>query len=127
MTEEKEKLCLGFFNEQKEKWECEDWTLRRNETEGIGMFLCGKTNHFTSFAILFSGGRNDGDESSGYGYFTGDWKGDVGVSAFFALVLLMIGAIIIAVAVIRKARQPPPAPRRIRGDLIPLSQQIQIR
>ena len=125
-TERTEDLCLGFFDVERGRWLCEDSFPRLNKTDNLETFVCGKTDHFTSFAVLLSGAGKG--SSDGYDYFTGDWRGDVGVSAFVALVLLVVGAIIIAIAHIRKKRQPPPMPRRIRsGDLIPLSQQVQIR
>ena len=46
-------LCLGFFNEASDQWECEDPCLEKK-----GGLLCGSTDHFTNFALLLSGGSS---------------------------------------------------------------------
>ena len=48
--------CLAFFDEGDSKWKCQDPCLKQKGDE-----LCGKTDHFTSFAILLTGGRSDAE------------------------------------------------------------------
>lgn len=43
--------CLGYFDEVSSSWKCEDPCLVKSDK-----LLCGSTSHFTSFAILLSGG-----------------------------------------------------------------------
>lgn len=42
--------CLGFYNEMSGTWECQDECLTQSTDT-----VCGKTDHFTSFAILLTG------------------------------------------------------------------------
>ena len=46
-------LCLGFFDERKNRWRCQDPCLEQQN----GTF-CGQTDHLTSFALLLRGGGN---------------------------------------------------------------------
>jgi hypothetical protein len=48
--------CLGFIDETVDppKWVCQDPCVKR-----VDNTLCGKTDHFTSFAILLNGGLSD--------------------------------------------------------------------
>jgi hypothetical protein len=48
--------CLGYYDAEKKTWECQDECLKEN-----GDLLCGKTDHFTSFAILLGGGKGSCD------------------------------------------------------------------
>lgn len=50
--------CLGFIDETVEppKWVCSDPCLKR-----VDGTICGKADHFTSFAILLEGGLSDVD------------------------------------------------------------------
>ena len=52
-------LCLGFLDESSKPpiWKCEDNNLKK-KSDGL---LCGKTNHFTNFAILLAGTSNSSD------------------------------------------------------------------
>ncbi len=50
-------LCLGFFNDASDQWECEDACLEKK-----GGLLCGSTDHFTNFALLLSGGSSKGGQ-----------------------------------------------------------------
>jgi hypothetical protein len=54
--------CLGYLDESisPPKWKCEDECLDSHQGQ-----LCGSTSHFTSFAILLSGGSG-GDCTSNY-------------------------------------------------------------
>lgn len=80
--------CLGYFNEIKNKWECEDYCLKEKSNN----FLCGETDHLTNFAVLFSGtGRNGKCVSD-----TIDYTIIYLSIAFAALMLLFIIFILIA-------------------------------
>ena len=62
-----DKPCLSFLNEG-QLWECIDDNLKQNEQN----FLCGKTNHFSSFAVLLNGGgsKNNNNCDDEDNYFT---------------------------------------------------------
>jgi hypothetical protein len=65
-----EDLCLGYYDEFTQDWLCEDPCLQQND-DGQ---LCGKTDHFTNFALLLqtsSDGNNRCGSSEGM-YITGD-------------------------------------------------------
>lgn len=48
--------CLAFFDEGRGRWVCEDECLSvRAAGAGGDRQVCGKTNHFTSFAVLLGG------------------------------------------------------------------------
>ena len=51
---DKNGACLSFLNENNE-WECEDECLDKDVNENGDTTLCGFTDHFTTFAILFTG------------------------------------------------------------------------
>lgn len=53
--EARSKQCLGYFDEDRNRWVCEDPCLKENN--GL---LCGKSDHFTNFAILL--GANFGED-----------------------------------------------------------------
>lgn len=78
--------CLSFFNTFTRQWECEDECLQQKDGE-----YCGKTNHLTSFALLFNGidGGNDCDNSN-YNEVYG----------WISLGMLIFAIIIISIAVI---------------------------
>ena len=96
-------MCLAFYDRPTGQWICQDRSVRR-ETDIFGiLYLCGLTNHFTNFAVLLVGNQNgNGSSDDDQLYFTGDWRGDVSVAGGIALILLIVGAIIISVATIRK-------------------------
>ena len=50
-----QKTCLSYFDESTQEWKCEDSCLEKNDQ---GQY-CGSTAHFTSFAILLQGKKND--------------------------------------------------------------------
>ena len=85
--------CLGFLNEDftVPRWECVDRSLDNN-----GNYLCGTTDHFTNFAILFTGGVNDDDEN--IYIFDDGWKDGVliGTLALSIIVILIILAFLMA-------------------------------
>lgn len=94
--------CLAFLDETQTppKWICQDKCLTTS-TKGV---LCGNTNHFTSFAIFFGGASNSATCSSQF--FTGSSEYDSLVSALFAIgviaVLLVIMALIFYTSIGRK-------------------------
>ena len=86
--------CLGFVNENASppKWECEDKCLSKNK-DGL---LCGETDHFTNFAILFTGVKSNCDDDFNY-IFDEAWKDGVLIGCVAAAIIcfLIIGTIII--------------------------------
>ena len=97
--------CLGFLNEDLTvpRWECVDRSIREK-----GDFLCGTTDHFTNFAILFTGGGNDDDES--IFIFNESWKDGVliGSLSLAIIIFLIIGALLLAFT--------PAGDKILRGD-----------
>ena len=84
--------CLAFLNENQSppKWECEDKCLERNDND----LLCGETDHFTNFAVLFTGKRNCGE----FDYiFDEAWKDGVLIGCISGAIIcyLLIGTIIL--------------------------------
>ena len=81
---DKEDACLGFWDESKSppEWRCEDRCLKKKNDRT----LCGKTEHFTNFAILLSGIDNPCGSDN---YVTGSLKGDM------LLIWLLIGLFIL--------------------------------
>lgn len=49
----KKDMCLGYYNEDKSEWECEDRCVKEKDNT-----FCGSTGHLTSFALLLGGGGN---------------------------------------------------------------------
>ena len=93
------RLCLAFFKPDRQRWFCEyEDVFVEYGPDGIA-YGCGFTTHYTNFAVLLVG-----TGSSGYRYFTGDWRGDVSIAAGIAIFILIIGSIIIAVATVKKMR-----------------------
>jgi len=89
-------LCLGLYDEQSKEWECEDECLKEKDDDDDDddqkKLVCGHTQHFTNFAILLvgssgvKGNRCHAKET----YFTGDWRGDLGVAGGVALFFLLV-------------------------------------
>lgn len=46
-----ESVCLGYYDEDNRSWKCQDECLEQVSPS----FWCGKTDHFTNFAILLRG------------------------------------------------------------------------
>ena len=86
-----DQVCLGYLDESKNEWVCEDECP--DEKNG---FYCGKTDHFTNFALLLDGGSNTNSKCSGDndGLVTGSWYGDlflaIGCVVFMSLCILII-------------------------------------
>ena len=88
------KSCLGYIDETRDppEWRCEDRCVKKNN-DGL---VCGKTNHFTNFAILLSGVEGGCDESEDY--VTGSYYGDLIMVACFVGVMILICCIVIGIA-----------------------------
>lgn len=87
-------LCLGFLDEtvNPPEWICEDHCLQKNN-DGL---YCGKTDHFTNFALLLSGGSSgNGCGSSGDDWITNSWYGDFMLILGCSLAIIMIAVIFI--------------------------------
>ena len=81
--------CLAYFESKNEKWICQDKCLEKNSNNQI----CGKTDHFTSFAILLGGGLGEcGDD---YPYVTGSFQGDLILVGSVAAFCVMVGVFVI--------------------------------
>jgi hypothetical protein len=95
-------LCLGYFDEQKKEWICEDSCLKRNKTSNAKDSLCGNTDHFTSFAILLVGGSVKGSKCGevNQAYVTGSWRGDAGLVGAVVVLVLVIAFLILALSYI---------------------------
>lgn len=81
-----EDLCLGFIDEEG-RWKCEDSCLQEDND-----FLCGTTDHFTSFALLLAGGENGGGD--GCGSSDDGWDPliaylSIGIVGFFVIIVLI--------------------------------------
>mmetsp|Transcript_855 Transcript_855/g.3125 ORF Transcript_855/g.3125 Transcript_855/m.3125 type:complete len:983 (-) Transcript_855:50-2998(-) len=90
-------ICLGFFDEGKQEFVCEDPCVEEEDDQ-----LCGTTDHLTSFALLLGGGEGgtttcDGDDGTDL-LFT--WLSIAFISA--ALVIVIIALVIIEIKVRRK-------------------------
>ena len=71
-------ICLGFWNERRSppRWECEDPCLERNDEDQNQ--ICGRTTHFTNFALLLQNGYGkDSDCGRVYDFITGTYWGDL--------------------------------------------------
>ena len=55
-TKKDQKVCLGYYDENRNKWKCEDECLTVPKS-GMNRenLLCGQTDHLTSFALLLFG------------------------------------------------------------------------
>ena len=83
--------CLAFWDDSKSPplWRCQDKCLKTKSNN-----LCGKTDHFTNFAILLAGLPPDECDDSGGYYVTGSLKGDM------LLIWLLIGFFVLVWAVL---------------------------
>jgi hypothetical protein len=81
--------CLAYFESKEEKWICQDKCLKKNSNNQ----LCGKTDHFTSFAILLGAGiRECGDD---YAYVTGSFGGDLILVGCIAAIVCLMGVLLV--------------------------------
>lgn len=100
-------ICLGFFNEETRKWECQDKCLDKE-----GDSYCGKTDHLTSFSLLLNGfGGNNGCESSNIDY----------ILSWISLGLLIFAIIIIFIAVVLNELKYQYYLHRKRGFLLEIA------
>eukprot|EP01094_Clydonella_sp_ATCC50884_P022194 TRINITY_DN5056_c0_g1_i1.p1 TRINITY_DN5056_c0_g1~~TRINITY_DN5056_c0_g1_i1.p1 ORF type:complete len:2061 (-),score=322.90 TRINITY_DN5056_c0_g1_i1:6-6107(-) len=96
--------CLGFFDESSMKWRCEDRCLERKD--GLA---CGRTGHFTNFAVLIGGGGGTGSddpcESENPPTITGSPLWDSLLSAFVALGVICICAVFFVISFVPSVRK----------------------
>ena len=105
-----EDLCLGYVDESVRPlvWKCEDYCLSSANAD----VLCGKSDHFTSFAILLMGtqekknkkdakennegscGQSDSSIENGYNTITGSLKGDSILTVSSIIMVFSIVALI---------------------------------
>ena len=81
-------VCLGYLDESvfPPQWICEDTCLAEPENG-----YCGRTRHFTNFAILLAGAFGEEETcGQGYGYVTGDWFGDLMLVMSIAIALIIV-------------------------------------
>lgn len=84
--EDKEDVCLGFFNTEG-RWECEDFCL---ESSDDGR-LCGESDHLTNFALLLStADAGDKCESSSTDY----------VVLYLSIALVIVALVTVAVVAV---------------------------
>ena len=85
-----DKSCLGFYDESKNPpmWVCQDECLKshQNKTNTV----CGKTSHFTSFAILLTGSSSKCGKSSFDHIFDDSWKDYTLIGCTAAGVILIL-------------------------------------
>ena len=106
-NEEKEDLCLGFLNENKNppEWECQDECLKDSTTQNYGYqesLFCGTSDHLTNFALLLGGSNSNPCGESSQDYITGSYSGDlilvmctIGAAIVFVILISSIGSAII--------------------------------
>lgn len=82
--------CLGYRNSAVEQWDCVDECLETSKN-GTGYVQCGKTTHFTQFALLLTGAQGNSKCGSNSIFITGSGTGDA------ILVSLVSGCIICAI------------------------------
>ena len=85
-TDNSDKACLSYYDVKSNEWKCEDKCLNSKKGQ-----YCGKTDHFTSFAILLDS-TGGGDSCSGEVDHTFAWLSLGFILA--ALVLFLVLAVI---------------------------------
>ena len=96
-------VCLGYIDESKvpPEWVCEDKCLNSKDN-----YLCGKTDHLTSFALLFQGLAKGGKcGSSQYEYIFGSSLKDFYLIISFAGLAILIALIAIILYSFTPARK----------------------
>lgn len=90
----KDDSCLGYIDESSNKWKCEDRCLKSEKND----YLCGNTDHFTSFALLFNGiAKKNGGCGSGNGdYILNSTNEDV-ILSFSVLAFVCLVGLIFAI------------------------------
>jgi len=85
------------MNPNPPRWVCQDPCLSEND-DGL---LCGKTDHFTNFALLLQGNGRGGSsacDSTIDEWLTGVWYGDLILILLCVLVMVGIGIFIISIS-----------------------------
>lgn len=94
VDEAKDNGCLSFYDEDRDRWVCEDPCL-----EFDGDTACGTTDHLTNFAVLLTGGNGDcSDDDDGY-IFDAGWKDGVLVGSVF-LVVVGVAILVLIIALL---------------------------
>ena len=73
---------MGFLNEVNGEWECEDEC-----TEEKNGMVCGEVPHFTSFAVLLSGGHGGSGCNGDDNWIIGDWEDSLLIITCFCVAL----------------------------------------
>ena len=96
---QKKDRCLGFIDESRSppRWTCEDECLEEN-SDGL---LCGKTKHFTNFAILLGATGGDCDD---FDYITGSMNGDLILVASIVAFIVAIACFILACSYLKPGK-----------------------
>ena len=93
---QKSKSCLSYLDEEANppEWKCQDKCLKQKDSS-----FCGKTTHFTSFAILLTGSAGECDNNHERYIFDASWKDGllIALTAGFIICALCIFAVIILV------------------------------
>lgn len=103
-------LCLGYLNEQTNQWVCEDKDLEKDEEEEGGyVTLTGRTDHFTSFAVLLGEkprgiDEDENDEGNGGNIQTRSSE-DVGPIIAIVFVILAIIVIVVVILFVERHRR----------------------
>ena len=100
--------CLGYIDEfaSPPQWICEDKCLKQSNDN----YLCGRTKHLTSFAVLFGGVANEAGGGSDCGdddknYILGSYDKDltlVAAVAGFVILLAVIFFVIFSYSPLKK-------------------------
>jgi len=91
--------CLGFFNEDKNRWECADRCL--DQQNGL---VCGTTSHFTRFSVILdptgsaSGGSGCDSSLEWNGITSIQWVDYVIIISVFCFVCLLAITFVIVVS-----------------------------
>ena len=98
-TKNSKDTCLSYFDVDQQEWKCVDRCLKYKSQNGTDI-LCGKTDHFTSFAVLLdsTGGGDECDNETFNNPFT--WLSLAFI--IFACVLFFIFAVIKDIQVRRR-------------------------
>ena len=104
-----ENLCLAFYNDYLNEWECLECFYYQDYD--YNTVICGQTHHFTTFAVILSGNnQNNNDNSSSDGDYIISFKADI------ILICICISfCIIIIIIVIFIGTFVNPIKKRIMG------------
>jgi len=102
--------CLSFYDEVKKKWICEDPCLRYSDGRA-----CGKTNHFTNFAVILSGSGSSsgcGDTNEDWILASG-WQDAILLASTISCSLCIVNVIILASTLLQKRSKKTQGEARI--------------